>query len=41
MTLPEYIQALNLTPEKIDEMPPERAREILKIVVTIVEEERK
>ena len=40
MTLPEYIESLNLSPESIDEMPPERAKEILKIVVALVEEER-
>lgn len=40
MTLPEYIQLLNLSPEEIDEMPPERTRNILKVILAIVEEEK-
>lgn len=40
MTLPEYIKFLNLSPEEIDEMPPERMRNILKIILAMVEEER-
>ncbi len=40
MTLPEYIESLNLSPESIDEMPPERMRNILKIILALVEEEK-
>lgn len=40
MTLPEYIKFLNLSPEEIDEMPPERMINILKVVVAMVEEEK-
>lgn len=40
MTLPEYIQLLNLSSEEIDEMPPERMRNILKIILAMVEEEK-
>lgn len=40
MTLPEYIQFLNLSSEEIDEMPPERMRNILKVILAMVEEER-
>ena len=40
MTLPEYIQFLNLSPEAIDEMPPEQMRNILKIILALVEEEK-
>ena len=40
MTLPEYIESLNLSPEAIDEMLSERMRNILKIILALVEEER-
>lgn len=40
MTLPEYIQFPNLSPEEIDKMPPERMRNILKIILAMVEEEK-
>lgn len=40
MTLTEYIQFLNLSPDQIDEMPPERMRNILKVILAIVEEEK-
>lgn len=40
MTLPEYIESLNLSPEAIDEMLSERMRNILKIILAFVEEER-
>lgn len=39
MTLPEYIQLLNLSPGGIDEMPPERMRNILKIILAMAEED--
>lgn len=38
MTLIEYIKTLNLTLEKIDEMPEKRAKEILKIIIAIINE---
>lgn len=41
MTLTEYIQFLNLSPDQIDEMLPERMRNILKVVVVMAEEEKK
>lgn len=40
MTLPEYIQLLDLSLEEIDKMPPERMRNILKVILAMVEEER-
>jgi len=40
MTLSEYIQFLNLSPEEIDKMPPERMRNILKVILAMVEEEK-
>lgn len=39
MTLTEYIQFLDLSPDQIDKMPPEQMRNILKVVVVMVEEE--
>lgn len=39
MTLSEYIQLLNLSSEEIDKMPPERMRNILKVILAMVEEE--
>lgn len=39
MTLLEYIQLLNLSSKQIDEMPPERMRNILKVMVAIWNEE--
>lgn len=41
MTLPEYIQFLKLSPEEIDKMPPERMRNILKVILAMVEEEKR
>lgn len=41
MTLSEYIQLLNLSPEAINKMPPERMRNILKVILAMAEEEEK
>lgn len=41
MELTEYIKSLNLNPEKIEEMPDGQAKEILKILVALINEEKK
>lgn len=38
MTLTEYITSLNLTPDAIDEMPEERAKQLLKVILAVIED---
>lgn len=40
MILTEYIKSLSLNPEKIDKIPEEQVKEILKIIIALNEEEK-